>query len=151
MSLTHSRPLSTHASPGDSHLLTGKSWLSLLWDHCFSLLCPGVHKALFVPPKNLCPVLWQFCNQIALTFKVRFSGDSQSLCQIPRLGSLTQGSEPSQQWENSLVLLFSSLWVTHLEGMGFDLIVVAPLLPSHCGYFVFGLGVSFLSVPASFC
>ena len=99
MSLTHSRPLSTHASPGDSHSLTGKSWLSLLWDHCFSLLCPGVHKALFVPPKNLCPVLWQFCNQIALTFKVRFSGDSQSLCQIPRLGSLLWGLEFSQQWE----------------------------------------------------
>ena len=29
--------------------------------------------------------------------------------------------------------------------MGFDLIVIAPLLPSHCGFsFVFGRGVSFL-------
>ena len=29
--------------------------------------------------------------------------------------------------------------------MGFDLIVIAPLLPSHCGFsFVFGCGVSFL-------
>ena len=100
---------------------------------------------------SVSPVLFEYCNQIPLASKVKFPGDSQSLCQIPRLGSLTQGSEPSQQWENSLVLLFSSLWVTHLEGMGFDLIVVAPLLPSHCGYFVFGLGVSFLSVPASFC
>ena len=33
----------------------------------------------------------------------------------------------------SLVLLFSSLWVTHLAGMGLDFIVIAPLLPSHCG------------------
>ena len=29
----------------------------------------------------------------------------------------------------SLVLLFSSLWVTHLVGVEFDLIVIAPLLP----------------------
>ena len=29
--------------------------------------------------------------------------------------------------------------------MGFDVIVIAPLLPSHCGFsFVFGCGVSFL-------
>ena len=35
----------------------------------------------------------------------------------------------------SLVLLFSSLWVTHLAGMRFDFIAVVPLLPSHCGFF----------------
>ena len=29
--------------------------------------------------------------------------------------------------------------------MGFDFIVIAPLLPAHCGFsFVFGCGVSFL-------
>ena len=28
--------------------------------------------------------------------------------------------------------------------MGFDFIVIAPLLPSHCGFFVFVCGVSFL-------
>ena len=42
-------------------------------------------------------------------------------------------------------LLFSSLWVTHLAGMGFDMVVSAPLLPPHCDFFfVFGLEVSFL-------
>ena len=46
------------------------------------------------------PVLWKSNNQIPLGFKVRFPGDSQSLCQTPRLGSLTWGSEPSQQWKN---------------------------------------------------
>ena len=35
----------------------------------------------------------------------------------------------------SLVLLFSSLWVTHLASMRFDFIAVVPLLPSHCGFF----------------
>ena len=43
-------------------------------------------------------------------------------------------------------LRFSSLWVTHLAGMGFDFIVIVPL-PLSCGFFfVFGCGVSFLVV-----
>ena len=46
--------------------------------------------------------------------------------------------------ETSLVLLFSSLWVTHLVRMGFDFIMIALLLPSHCSFFfVFEHGVSF--------
>ena len=44
--------------------------------------------------------LWKSYNQILLVFKVRFPGDSQSLCWIFRLGSLIWGSEPSQQLEN---------------------------------------------------
>ena len=41
----------------------------------------------------------------------------------------------------SLVILFSSLWVSHLLGKGFDF----TLLPSSCVFsFVFGRGVSFL-------
>ena len=44
----------------------------------------------------------------------------------------------------SLMLLFSSLWVTHLLGLGFDFIMIVPLLPSHWSFFfVFGHGVSF--------
>ena len=46
------------------------------------------------------PVLWKFDNQIPLAFKVRFPQDFQSLCQIPRLGSLMLGSEPPQWREN---------------------------------------------------
>ena len=35
--------------------------------------------------------------------------------------------------------------------MGFDFIVIAPLLPSHCGFFfVFGCGVSFLVISSVF-
>ena len=41
--------------------------------------------------------------------------------------------------------MFSSLWVTDPAVMGFDFTVIAPLLPSHCGFsFVFGCVVSFL-------
>ena len=65
---------------------------------------------LFSRPKrllqSLChPVLWKSYNQIPLALKVRFPRDSQSLCQIPRLRSLTQGSEPSQQWENFFAII----------------------------------------------
>ena len=42
-------------------------------------------------------------------------------------------------------LLFSSLWITHLEGMGLDFIMIVPLLPSFHGFFcVFGCKLSFL-------
>lgn len=50
------------------------------------------------------PVLWKSCNQIQMGFKVIFPEDSQALCQVPRLGSLTWGSKPAQQWENSFGL-----------------------------------------------
>ena len=45
----------------------------------------------------------------------------------------------------SLSLLFFSLWVTHPAGLGFDFIVIMPLLPSHWSFFfVFGHGYLFL-------
>ena len=55
-----------------------------------------------------------------------------------------------------MVLLFSSLWAAHLAGMGFDFIMIAPLLPSHCGFFfVFGCEISFfggfLCLPVDGC
>ena len=41
--------------------------------------------------------------------------------------------------------LFSSLWVTHPVGMGFDFIMIVSLLLSPCSFFfVFGCVVSFL-------
>ena len=54
-------------------------------------VCPPRVRSLFPP------VLSKSCNQIPLAFKVWFSGNSSSLCQTPRLGSL-MGSEPSLQW-----------------------------------------------------
>ena len=90
------------------------------------------------------PGLWKSCNQIPLAFKVRFPRDSQSLCHIPKLGILTWASQLHNSGRTSLVLLFSSLWVTYPAGMGFDFIVIAPLLLSRCSFFfVFGCGVSF--------
>ena len=43
----------THASPGDSWTLTGKSASVSFEGHCSVLLVPSVHKVLFVPSKSL--------------------------------------------------------------------------------------------------
>ena len=53
MSLTHSRPLSTHASTGDAQTLTGRSdAVSCGVPAPFSWVL--LHKVLFVPSKSLC-------------------------------------------------------------------------------------------------
>ena len=78
----------------------------LLWGLCFTpefwcthgFVC-ALHDWRLYPP-----VLWS--NLAGL--KVTFPGDSWSLRWFPRLGSLTWGSEPSQQWGNffGIVLQF---------------------------------------------
>ena len=95
------------ADPGlhrrTSSALTRTFWFSLLWGHCSFPLGLGACKISFVRSKtevSVSPVLWKFDNQIPLAFKVRFPQDFQSLCQIPRLGSLMLGSEPPQWREN---------------------------------------------------
>ena len=74
--------------------------------------CPPRVQSLFPP------VLWKYCNQIPLAFKVRFPGESQSLCGIPRLGSLMWGSEPSQQWENFFGIIVLQFVGCPLGGYG---------------------------------
>ena len=97
--------------------------------HTRFCLCPPRLESLFPP------VPWKSYNQTPLAFKVRFPGDPQSLCQIPRLGSLTWASEPSQQWENVFGIIVLQLWVAHQAGMEFGLTVVVPLLRPRCSFF----------------
>ena len=47
------------------------------------LVCTGLCSL----QESVSPVLWKFCNQIPLAFNI-FSGGSQSLCRILRLGNL---------------------------------------------------------------
>ena len=84
-----SQPLSTYASTRDTWTLTGKSGSVT----CGDMLLPsgswctwGFVCALQEP---VSPVLWKFCSQVPLASKVKFSGSSQSLCQIPRLGNVS--------------------------------------------------------------
>ena len=53
----------------------------------------------------------------------------------------------------SLVLLFSGSWVTHLAGMGFDFIVIAPFLLFCCSFFfcLWTWVIFFWWVPVSSC
>ena len=82
-----------HRRPSNTHR---QVWLSLLWGHCSFSLGPGAHKVLFMPSQSLfLLVLWKFCNQVPLAFKVKFPVESQSLCQILRLESLMWGLELS--------------------------------------------------------
>ena len=78
----------THASTRDSWTLTGKS-CSL---SCGTLLLsPGswcTQGFVCALQESVSPVLWKFCNQIPLASKVKFTGGSQSLFQISRLGNL---------------------------------------------------------------
>ena len=67
------------------------------------LLSPGSWCAqdfVCVLQESVSPVLWKFCNQIPLAFKVKLPGGSQYLCQIPRLGNLLWALELSQQCKN---------------------------------------------------
>ena len=63
------------------------------------LLSPGSWCAqgfVCTIPETVSPVLWKICNQMPLTFKVKFPGDSLSLCWIPRLGNLLWALDLSQ-------------------------------------------------------
>ena len=101
-------PLLTHASTEGPPTLAGSfgsvscgvtaplRWVLMQAKFC---LCPPTLESLFPS------VLWKSYNQIPLACKVRYLGDFQSLCCIPRLGSLVCGSEPSQQCENFFDLM----------------------------------------------
>ena len=80
----HRRPTPLRETPGHSQASLAQS----RGGHCSFLLGPGVHKVLFVPSKGLFPQSCVSWPQIPLASKVKFPGDSQSLCQIPRLGNL---------------------------------------------------------------
>ena len=84
------------------------------------------------------------CNQIPLVFKVRFPGDSQFLCHIPRLGSMTWVSEPSQQ-VGELFWYYCSLVCGLPTQQVWDLILSCCTLPtiSLRLFFDFGHRVSF--------
>ena len=75
-------PLET---PGHSQASLAQSFVGTL------LLSPGswcTQGFVCALQESVSPVLYKFYNQIPLASKVKFSGGSQSLCQIPRLGNL---------------------------------------------------------------
>ena len=96
-----------HTSVRDSQTLTGKSGsISCEVTDPFSWILVCKRFCLCSLRVSVSPVLWTFCNQILLTFKVRLPGDSRSLCWIPRLGSLLWVLELSQQCKNFFRVIF---------------------------------------------
>ena len=98
----HGRPI--HQRLLDTHW---QVWLSLLWGHCsfyLVLVCPRF--CLCSPRVSVSPALWKLCNQILLTFKVRFPRDTQSFCLSPNLGSLLWALELLQQCETFFAVIF---------------------------------------------
>ena len=109
------RPRSTRASAGDSWTLIGKSGSVFC-----GVLSPGSWCAqgfVCALQESISPVLWESCNQIPLVFRVKFPGNSQYLCWIPRLGNLLWALELLQQYENFFGKLFSGLWVVCLVAL----------------------------------
>ena len=81
----HCRPTPPSETPGHSQARLGQSFVGPL------LLSPGSWREQgFVSAfqESVSSVLCKFCNQIPLDFKVKLPGGSQSLCHIPRLGTL---------------------------------------------------------------
>ena len=108
------------------------------------LVCQSFVCALRVQSQYL-PVLW-----IPIT-KSHWPSESDSLG-IPspfaislRMGSLRLDINSSQQCEKFFGSIVFHLWFTLSVGMGFDFVIIVPLLPPHWGFsFVLGLEASFL-------
>ena len=107
--------------------------------HCkYTVLTTGLpwspNDQLYLRPprlESLFPlVLWKSYNQIPLAFKVRFPGIPSPFVGSPDWEAWHGVQNLHNSRRTSLVLLFSSLWVTHLTGMGFDFIVISPHLPA---------------------
>ena len=127
--------LLTHTSTGDSPTLEssfgsvsfGLLLLSSVSQCAQDFVCTLQDWNLFPP------VLWKPYYQILLAFKIRFPGDSQSLCGIPR----------------TFIIVGALLWYHFLQfvghplgGMQFGFTMIAPFLPSHCVFLCLDVGDS---------
>ena len=81
----HHQPMPPPETSGHSQASLGQSLVGSLLFSPGSWCAQGLICAL---QESVSLVLCNFCNQIPLASKVKFSGGSQSLCQITRLGNL---------------------------------------------------------------
>ena len=135
-------PLPTHIYTGDPPTLVGSFGsvsygvtAPFLWVLVHARFCCALQGWSLFPPR-----LWKSCNQILWAF--RFS----PLARSPGCEAWDGIQDLHNSGRSSLALLFSSLWVIHPAGIGFDFIMIAPFLSSGCGFvFVFGCGISFFA------
>ena len=102
----HCWPTPPPETPGHSQANLAESLVGSLLLSLGSWCAQGLVCAL---QESVSPVMWTFCNQIPLAFKVKFLGGSQSICQIPRLGNLLRVLgllQPCQNFFDIIVLQF---------------------------------------------
>ena len=111
----HGRPLSTHASAGDSWTLTGM-FGSVSCGLTAPFSCILVHTRFCLCPPSVCfPSPVEFLQSNPTGLQSRIPGDSQPFCWIPRLGNLLWALKLLQQCEN-----FFGITVLQFVGRLFD-------------------------------
>ena len=93
----HCWPMSSPETPENSQASQVQSLVGSL------LLSPGswsTQSFVCALQESLSPFLWKFCNQFPLAFKVKFPGDSQVPCRIPRWGNMLWDLELLQYCKN---------------------------------------------------
>ena len=94
--------------------------ISYQWGHV--VLSPGS----WCPRRNCFSSLWKLCHQIPLAFKVKFPGNSLSLCQIPRLENLLGALELLQQYKNFFGIIFLQFVSYLFRSSTVELMVTSP-------------------------
>ena len=120
---------------------------NFLWGHCF-FPWVLVHARPCGCPLRMEFLLLQSCGIPAI--KPCWPSKSEPLedpppIDRPQVCEAWHGDQDFHSYgRTSVVSIFSSLWVTHLAGVGFYFIMIVPFLASRCGFFfVFGREVSF--------
>ena len=152
-----SEALLTHPSTGDPPTLAGLLGQPPVGLLLFSSESWCLQGFVWPSKTSLClPLASQSCGNLVIKSPWPSRWDSLGIpgafCQIPRLGSLTWCSKPSQQWGNFSVIIVLQIVV----GIGFGFIMIVTLLLSHCSFFfVFERGVfssgGFQGPPADGC
>ena len=106
----------------------------------FCSLHTGVHEAFYSPCNNglsVSPSSVEFLWSNPVGLQNRFLWGSSSCFQCPQARELHVGLRTFTSVGESLLYLFSGLWVTNPVPMSFDFIMIAHLLSSWCGFFFF--------------
>ena len=149
--------LSTRASTGDRPSNPSREfWFSLLGGHCSSALGLGACPILCVSAKTGVSVFLQSCGSPIIkscwAAQTIPWGVSVSLLD-PQAGKSGVGFRTFTTVVELLWYYCSPVCGSPTQRVwGLIFIVIVPLLPTFCGFFVFGCGVSFFWwVPASSC
>ena len=113
--------------------------------NCSFPLNLGAHKVFFMPSKPGDSCILQSCGSLVIK---SWGLQGQIPCGFPVPLSGSQAGKPNAGFQ-TFIAMGELLWYYCSPvcgfpvGMRFDFIVIVALLPSCCGFFVFGRGISF--------